>query len=101
MRWSGKIVQVAKVYSGLSQRDADEQASQVFRELKAKIALEALRGDRTLQETASKRQVHPTQAGAWKRRAIESLSSIFSGGEARRARDRESTVRDFTPGSGR
>ena len=28
-------------------------------ELKAKVALEALRGDRTLQEIASKHQVHP------------------------------------------
>ncbi len=36
-------------------------------ELKAKIALEALRGDRTLQEIASKHQVHPNQVGVWKR----------------------------------
>ena len=35
-------------------------------ELKAKIALEALRGDRTLQEIASKHQVHPNQVSAWK-----------------------------------
>ena len=36
-------------------------------ELEAKIALEALRGDRMLQEIASKHQVHPNQVGAWKR----------------------------------
>ena len=30
-------------------------------DLKAKVALEALRGDRTLQEIASKHQVHPNQ----------------------------------------
>ena len=35
-------------------------------ELKAKVALEALRGDRTLQEIASQHQVHPNQVGAWK-----------------------------------
>ena len=40
-------------------------------ELKAKVALEALRGDRTLQEIASQYQVHPNQVGAWKRQAIE------------------------------
>ena len=40
-------------------------------EQKAKIALEALRGDRTLQEIASEHQVHPNQVGAWKRQAIE------------------------------
>ena len=42
-------------------------------ELKAKVALEALRGDRTLQEIASQHQVHPNQVGAWKRQAIEGL----------------------------
>ena len=40
-------------------------------ELKAKVALEALRGDRTLQEIASQHQVHPNQVGAWKRQAME------------------------------
>ncbi len=38
-------------------------------DLKAKVALEALRGDRTLQEIASKHQVHPNQVSTWKRQA--------------------------------
>ena len=42
-------------------------------EQKAKIALEALRGDRTLQEIAAGHQVHPSQVGAWKRQAIGGL----------------------------
>ena len=64
-------------------------------ELKAKIALEALRGDRTLQEIASRHQVHPNQVGAWKRQAIEGLAEVFSGGGERRARDHEGEVRDL------
>ena len=32
-------------------------------QLKAKVALEALRGERTLQEIASQYQVHPNQVG--------------------------------------
>ena len=36
-------------------------------ELKAKVALQALRGDRTLQEIASKHPVHPNQVSTWKR----------------------------------
>ena len=40
-------------------------------DLRATIALEALRGDRTLQEMASRHQVQPNQVGAWKRQAIE------------------------------
>ena len=40
-------------------------------ELKAKVALEALRGDRTLQEIASKHQVHPNQLSATMERAAK------------------------------
>ena len=64
-------------------------------ELKAKIALEALRGDRTLQEIASKHPVHPNQVSAWKRRAIAGLGEVFSNGGERRRRDHESEVREL------
>ena len=64
-------------------------------ELKAKIALEALRGDRTLQEIASKHQVHPNQVSTWKRQAINGLGEVFSNGGERRRRDHESEIRDL------
>ena len=64
-------------------------------EQKAKIALEALRGDRTLQEIASKHQVHPNQVGAWKRQALEGLAEVFSKGAERRTRDHEGELRDL------
>ena len=64
-------------------------------ELKAKVALAALRGDRTLQEIASQHQVHPNQVGAWKRQAMEGLVEVFSKGTERRVRDHESEVRDL------
>ena len=64
-------------------------------ELKAKVALEAFRGDRTLQEIASQHQVHPNQVGAWKRQAIEGLVEVFSKGTEHRRRDHESEVRDL------
>ena len=53
-------------------------------DLKAKVALAALRGDRTLQEIASQHQVHPNQVGAWKRQAMERLVEVFSKGAERR-----------------
>ncbi len=40
-------------------------------EFKAKIALEALRGDRTIQEIASRHQVDPNQVSTWKRQAMD------------------------------
>ena len=64
-------------------------------ELKARIALDALRGDRTLQEVASKHQVHPNQVSTWKRQAIDGLGEVFSNGVERRCRDHESEVRDL------
>ena len=64
-------------------------------ELKAKVALEALRGDRMLQEIASQHQVHPNQVSAWKRQAMEGLAEVFSKGAERRVRDHESEVRDL------
>ena len=41
---------------------------------KAAVALEALRGDKTVQEIAAKRQLHPTQVSTWKRQAIEGMA---------------------------
>jgi transposase-like protein len=42
------------------------------------MALEALRGDKTIQEIAAKRQLHPTQVGTWKRQTIEGMAGVFS-----------------------
>ena len=50
---------------------------------KAKLALEALRGDKTVQEIAAKHQLHPNQVSTWKRQAIEGMVDVFSGGKQR------------------
>ncbi len=49
-------------------------------QFKAKIALEALRGDKTIQEIAAKHQVHPNQVSTWKRQAVEGLADVFARG---------------------
>ena len=36
-------------------------------DFKAKVALEALRGDKTIQEIAARNKVHPNQVSKWKR----------------------------------
>ena len=48
-------------------------------QFKAKVALEALRGDKTVQEIAAKHQLHPNQVSTWKRQAIEGMAGTFSG----------------------
>lgn len=52
-------------------------------EMKAKVAVEAIRGMRTLGEIASEYQVHPTQITKWKKQALSGLSEVFSDGRAR------------------
>ena len=47
---------------------------------KAKVALAAIKGDRTLGELASEFAVHPNQITKWKRQLLDGLPGIFSGG---------------------
>lgn len=46
-------------------------------ELKAKVALEATRGLRTINEIAQDFGVHPTQVGLWKKELQEQAASLF------------------------
>ena len=64
-------------------------------EFKARVALEALRGDKTIQQIAAKHKVHPNQVSAWKRQAVDDLGEVFSNGANRACRDHESEVRDL------
>ena len=63
-------------------------------DFKARVALEALRGDRTVQEIAAKHKVHPNQVSTWKRQAVDGLGEVFSNGVDRARRDHECDVRD-------
>jgi transposase-like protein len=47
------------------------------RQFKAKVALEALRGDKTTAQLSSEHGVHATQIGAWKKQALETLPEAF------------------------
>ena len=51
-------------------------------EFKARVALEALRGELTTAQLAAKHGVHQTMVGEWKKQAVEGLASVFSGKEA-------------------
>lgn len=52
-------------------------------DFKAKVALEAIKGDQTLAELAAQHGIHQTMIATWKRQAIEGMAATFSGkGEA-------------------
>lgn len=48
-------------------------------DFKAKVALEAIKGELTLAELSSKHGIHQTMIAAWKRQAIEGMAGTFSG----------------------
>jgi transposase-like protein len=46
---------------------------------KARIALEAIRGEKTVAEIAAHHEVHPNQVTTWKTQALENMAGIFGG----------------------
>ena len=52
-------------------------------EFKAKVALEAIRGEQTINELASRYELHPNMITNWKRQAIDNMAAAFSGGPER------------------
>ena len=59
------------------------QRKQYSAALKAKIAVEAVKGQRTVQEIASQYGVHPNQVTQWKKQLQESAADVFSNGRVR------------------
>ncbi len=56
-------------------------------EFKAKVALEALSGRKTVNEIAGLYEVHPHQVATWKREAQEGLKGLFERKRGRRRVD--------------
>jgi len=50
-------------------------------QFKAKVALEAIRNDKTVPELAGYYEVHPTAINSWKRQLIENASDLFDQGK--------------------
>lgn len=69
---------------------------------KARLALEALRGDATLAELASRHGVHATQITAWRKLLLEHAGEVFENGNpvvedaTRRIRDLQAKVGELT-----
>ena len=57
------------------------QRRQYSADWKAKVALEAIKGQRTVQEIASHYEVHPTLVTHWKKQLLEGAAEIFPNGK--------------------
>jgi transposase-like protein len=47
-------------------------------EFKSKVALEAIREQKTINEIADSYQIHPVQVSQWKRQVLDELPKVFS-----------------------
>ena len=53
-------------------------------EFKARVALDAIKGIKTVQEIAADNQVHPTQVTQWKSQMLAGASEVFDQGRGRK-----------------
>ncbi len=51
---------------------------------KARVAIEAIRGEKTLSHSASQFKVHPIQIAKWRKSALEQLPELFVDGRRRK-----------------
>jgi len=62
-------------------------------EFKAKVAMEALREQRTINEIAGQYQIHPNQVSKWKSQLIENAKILFEDGRTKKTdKDKEELV---------
>ncbi len=58
-------------------------------QFKARVATEAIRGEKTLSQLGSQFRVHPMQIAKWRKTALEQLPQVFVDGRTHKARDDE------------
>ena len=59
---------------------------------KAKVALEAVKGQETVAQVAARYEVHPGQIQAWKKALTEGAAGVFGNGKEQKARDAAALV---------
>src|SRR2546423_1398648 len=65
---------------------------QYSNQFKVKVALEAMKGQKTANEIASENGVHPTQIAQWKKQALDELPNVFARPGSERAKSEEALI---------
>lgn len=62
---------------------------------KSRVALEAIKGDKTIAEISSDYKVHSAQIANWKRQALTGIKEFFSHGTRTHAEEKERDMGDL------
>lgn len=62
------------------------------KEFMARVALEAIKEEKTIAEISSQYEVHRTQITKWRKRAMEGIVGIFQGKEGKGVGDKERVI---------
>lgn len=68
--------------------------SRYDKEFKAKVALEAIKGEKTMQELAITYSVHPNMIALWKRQIVENAAALFEKEGKNKANEEASRQKD-------
>lgn len=60
--------------------------------LKARVAIEAIKAQRSISELAGQHQVHPVQITQWKQQLLSSAERVFADGRMSEKKDQEELV---------
>jgi len=69
-----------------------QQRKQHSPSFKAKVALEAVKSDKTVAEVASRFQVHPSQIQTWKKALLEGAARVFERGNGKGQKGDEALI---------
>ena len=64
-------------------------------QFKAKVALEAMRGELTMADLANKYEVHPNMIAGWKRRLAEEAAGVFDRGQRDQEQASETQIKEL------
>ena len=76
----------------MEEQDMTQRRKQHSPSFKAKVALEVLKGDKTVAELASRFQVHPSQIQTWKKALLEGAARVFERGDGKRQKGEEALI---------